>query len=434
VQVANYADFENASNVQISLHLDWITTDGSFTNTTIQPGEVARVAGFDGNARAYICHRSDGATFKVCPANSRVARAGDYFVLNADGGYEDGSRYRDRSPTLQSLIRVDKNRPRLGWVVVAAEVIYELAYAYQAFKDGGEDSQVLDSINKQLKNIEAKLNTVVARLDDVLATLRALPAAVQQVVDATFVNQTIALVRSSTQQVQSLSDPRYIDQNVQSLERVLSKLQDEINLLAGVKQDAARAMLAISAYSVYLSGKVALEREKKRQSPDTYNIQSPWGESLNEFVKAQFDDLLRRADAQQQFYDENCKMPPANGTYLQIGGRYFVPRTVSVDTGIVLPRAGDYQILKSVSVPGEVVDYWFGVYRYRRPTDGVVFDPDWFDVSEPFQSDESEARRRFRLIFSDQEEIGLFTEFFEKITKGRAGILSCFDEPPLVWR
>lgn len=431
----NYAEFENASDVRISLHLDWINSNGAFSNTIIQPGEVARVAGFDSTARAHICHRSDGGTFAYCPATSPIARAGDYFILKADGGYQSSSRDLARSPASRSLLRLNERAPKAGWIVVAAEVIYELAYSYQAFKGGGDNNQMLDSINKQLKNIEAKLNDVIDRIDDVLMTLRALPAAVQQVVDEAFLKRTVTHVRSSTQQIQALSDPKYIHQNVLMLENVLSKLQDEINELAGVKGDTARVMLAISAYTTFLNGRVALEKEKKKQDP-AHQIQSPWSLPLNDFVKAQFQDILHRADGQQQFYDDECKMPSVYGEYLKIGGRYFVPSASRGNGGIggiVLPKIGDYRILKAESVPGGVVEYWCDVYRDIRPTDGIVFYPGWFDVREPYRNDEYEANRRFQLIFSDQQEMSFFKEFFDKIVSGRGGLLQCFNEPPQVW-
>ena len=81
----DFAEFENNTDKRINLHLDWDNSDASF-NTTIQPGEIAKVAGFNGGT-ARICHRSDGGMYAYCPESSPIARAGDYFFLEEDGGF-----------------------------------------------------------------------------------------------------------------------------------------------------------------------------------------------------------------------------------------------------------------------------------------------------------------------------------------------------------
>jgi hypothetical protein len=80
----DYAEFENNTDKRINLHLDW-DSGGSF-NTTIQPGEVAQVTGFNGRT-AVVCHRSDGGSYTNCPAGSPTAKPGDYFPLEEDGGF-----------------------------------------------------------------------------------------------------------------------------------------------------------------------------------------------------------------------------------------------------------------------------------------------------------------------------------------------------------
>ena len=81
----DFAEFENNTNKRINLHLDWDNSVASF-NTTVQPGEIAQVTGFNGGT-ARVCHRSDGGTYTNCPANSPTARPGDYFGLEEDGGF-----------------------------------------------------------------------------------------------------------------------------------------------------------------------------------------------------------------------------------------------------------------------------------------------------------------------------------------------------------
>jgi hypothetical protein len=82
---ADFAEFENNTDKNINLHLDWDNGSASF-NTTIKAGEVASVSGFNGGT-ARICHRSDGGMYTNCPANSPVAKAGDYFFLEEGGGF-----------------------------------------------------------------------------------------------------------------------------------------------------------------------------------------------------------------------------------------------------------------------------------------------------------------------------------------------------------
>ena len=81
----NYAEFENRTDKKINLHIDWDDNVASY-NTTIEPGQIAEVAGFNGRS-GHVCHRSDGGSYTNCPDNSPIAKEGDYFMLEEDGGY-----------------------------------------------------------------------------------------------------------------------------------------------------------------------------------------------------------------------------------------------------------------------------------------------------------------------------------------------------------
>lgn len=83
----NYAEFENNTDKDINLHIDWDVDSSSF-NTTVRPGEVAQVSGFNGRT-GRVCHRSDGGSYTNCPPGSPVVREGDYFFLEEDGGFQE---------------------------------------------------------------------------------------------------------------------------------------------------------------------------------------------------------------------------------------------------------------------------------------------------------------------------------------------------------
>ncbi len=81
----NSAQFENMTeDKRINLTLEW--DSGAITFTEIFPGDVAEIT-FDRHT-AIICHRSDGGSYTTCPIKNVTAKAGDYFQLIEDGGYE----------------------------------------------------------------------------------------------------------------------------------------------------------------------------------------------------------------------------------------------------------------------------------------------------------------------------------------------------------
>ena len=82
----NYAEFENNTDKDINLHIDWDDGAASY-NTTVKPAEVAIVTGFNGRT-GRVCHRSDGGNYTNCPHGSPVAKEGDYFVLEENGGFQ----------------------------------------------------------------------------------------------------------------------------------------------------------------------------------------------------------------------------------------------------------------------------------------------------------------------------------------------------------
>lgn len=86
----DYVEFYNPTDFSISLHIDWIGTPSSFKNTVIPPDTTIEIE--FGPQSGRICHRSDGGTYSVCPANSPVARAGDFYTLEQDGNFGSGKR------------------------------------------------------------------------------------------------------------------------------------------------------------------------------------------------------------------------------------------------------------------------------------------------------------------------------------------------------
>lgn len=81
----NYVEFDNSNDFSINLHIDWIETPNAFMNTVVPPETTIQIE--FGSHKGRICHRNDGGTHKSCPLDSPVAKAGDYYILEAGGGY-----------------------------------------------------------------------------------------------------------------------------------------------------------------------------------------------------------------------------------------------------------------------------------------------------------------------------------------------------------
>jgi hypothetical protein len=79
----NYFEMENMTQKRIVVTLDW--NSGARQQTTVQPGEIAEITCGDSWAR--ICHRSDGGAINECPLDSPIAKRGDFFQLEEDGGF-----------------------------------------------------------------------------------------------------------------------------------------------------------------------------------------------------------------------------------------------------------------------------------------------------------------------------------------------------------
>ncbi|OJX33639.1 MAG: hypothetical protein BGO86_15925 [Chryseobacterium sp. 36-9] len=76
---------KNNSNVDINISLNW--SNGGLKNDVLKPDEEVEIE--CGEDTAILCHRSDGGTYGICPLGSRTFQAGDYYILLANGQYDD---------------------------------------------------------------------------------------------------------------------------------------------------------------------------------------------------------------------------------------------------------------------------------------------------------------------------------------------------------
>lgn len=81
----DYVEFENATDRRINLHIDWIEANLGFKNETIQAGDTVQIQ--FGTHQGRICHQSDDGTPALCSFDSPIAKAGDYYTLELNGGF-----------------------------------------------------------------------------------------------------------------------------------------------------------------------------------------------------------------------------------------------------------------------------------------------------------------------------------------------------------